>query len=388
MAELAFDIVVEILARVPVKDLLRFRCVCKSWRSLFRDERFIIKHKNHVHAPSTLFLLVVCWPRDTPRICTYEGRKLKTVLQEPELYNDREKSLLFITRVTGHCDGLFCLLLQDKSLAVWNPVLRGLRKVGRINHQHTSSMIGFGYDHSTHDHKIVLIPLTISYKAQVLTLESTVSKMIDFPWRTFIGLSRVNPEGILVGENIFWSFHPRESATIENGEHIFGSFHTHESTTTENGENILSFSLVSETFNYCSGPGGNFFHLKLLKGSLCAVENCYGGDMVVWCAEHEKEDNGRIKSWSTILRLTASDVERSTRLHVGSFWLGAVINQAGLLLVKVRTRKSEIKLCEYNLEEKTMRTVETSLRTSLDYLENMEEYVATLVPTRPHLLSI
>ncbi|XP_010507682.1 PREDICTED: F-box/kelch-repeat protein At3g23880-like [Camelina sativa] len=362
MTELAFDIVVEILARVPVKDLLRFRCVCKSWRSLFREERFIIKHKNH--APS---------------------RKLKTVLQEPELYNDREKSLLFIYRVIGHCDGLFCLLLQDNSLAVWNPVLRELRKVGRIKHQ--QSMIGFGYDHSTHDHKIVLIPLTISL-AQVLTLKSSVSKMIDFPWRKSIGLSRVNPEGILVGENIFWSFHPRESATVDNGENIFWSFHTHESTTIENGENILSFSLVSETFNYCSGPGGNFFHLKVLKGSLCAVENCYGGDMVVWCAEHEKEDNGRIKSWSTILRLTASDVERSTRLHAGSFWLGAVINQAGLLLVKVRTRKSEIKLCEYNLEEKTMRTVETSLRTSLDYLENMEEYVATLVPTRPHLLSI
>ncbi|VYS55187.1 unnamed protein product [Arabidopsis thaliana] len=60
MAELAFDLVMEILAKVPVKDLLRFRCVCKSWRSLFQDERFIRMHTTH--APST-FLLSACWPR-------------------------------------------------------------------------------------------------------------------------------------------------------------------------------------------------------------------------------------------------------------------------------------------------------------------------------------
>ncbi|KAL9843792.1 putative F-box domain-containing protein [Arabidopsis thaliana] len=87
MAELAFDLVIEILAKVPVKYLLRFRCVCKSWRSLFQDERFIRMHTTH--APS-MFLLSACWPRYTPpRTCTYQGRRLKMIFQDPELKEPR-----------------------------------------------------------------------------------------------------------------------------------------------------------------------------------------------------------------------------------------------------------------------------------------------------------
>lgn len=166
------------------------------------------------------------------------------------------------------------------------------------------------------------------------------------------------------------------------GENIFWPLYSHEFTI-ENGENILSFSVVSETFNYCSGPGGKQVYrvLKVLRGSLCAVDeertNCHV--MVVWCADHEKEDKGRIKSWRKILRLTASDIERSTRWQVVEFWLGAVINRSGLLLVLVRTLEIGFILYEYNLEKDTMRQVDTSFRYKLNYHDKLEEYIATLV---------
>ncbi|KAG7574500.1 F-box domain [Arabidopsis suecica] len=359
MTELAFDLVCEILARVPVKDLLRFRCVCKSWRSLFQDEGFIRKHITH--APS-MFLLADWWPLSTLRTCTYEGRKLKMVLQEPELNNGGEKDFLFKTSVIGHCDGLFCLELQDTSLAVCNPALRELTKVPRIDQQQTRGMrIGFCYDHSIQDHKIVLMPLKNCSKAHVLTLKSSVSRMIDFPWRQNCELM-CKKEGILVGEYIFWPLYAHES-------------------TIENSENILSFSVVSETFNYCSGPGGESRVLKVLRGSLCAVDykdrENYCHDMVVWCADHEKEDKGRIKSWTKILTLTASDIQRSTRWQVVEFRLGAVINRSGLLLLLVQTREIGFILYEYNLEKDTMRQVDTCYK--LNYLDNLEEYIASLV---------
>lgn len=356
MTELPFDLVCEILARVPVKDLLRFRCVCKSWRSLFQDEGFIRKHTTH--APSMFLLAANWWPQYRLRTCTYEGLTLKMIFQEPELNNDGEK-----TSVIGHCDGLFCLELEDSSLAVWNPALRELTKVPRIDQQQTRGMrIGFCYDHSIQDHKIVLMPLKNCSKAHVLTLKSSVSRMIDFPWRQNCELMTVKKEGILVGENIFWPLYSHEF-------------------TIENGENILSFSVVSETFNYCSCPGGKQVYrvLKVLRGSLCAVDeertNCHV--MVVWCADHEKEDKGRIKSWRKILRLTASDIERSTRWQVVEFRLGAVINRSGLLLVLVRTFEIGFILYEYNLEKDTMRQVDTSFGYKLNY--KLEEYIATLV---------
>lgn len=170
MTELPFDLVCEILARVPVKDLLRFRCVCKSWRSLFQDEGFIRKHTTH--APSMFLLAANWWPQYRLRTCTYEGLTLKMIFQEPELNNDEEK-----TSVIGHCDGLFCLELKT---LLW---LFGT-KVPRIDQQQTRGMrIGFCYDHSIQDHKIVLMPLKNCSKAHVLTLKSSVSRMIDFPWR-------------------------------------------------------------------------------------------------------------------------------------------------------------------------------------------------------------
>lgn len=217
MSELPFELVIEILARVPVKDLLRFRSVCKSWCSLFQDERFIRKHTTH--APS--MILLVGLPQDPLRTCTYQGRNLEMIFKELELNNVGEKSLLLGAYFFGPCDGLFCLLLEDRSLAVWNPTLRELRKVSTIKQHQTWSLIGFGYDHSIQDHKIVLIPplLTNCYKAQVLTLKSSVSRMIDFPWRKDWNLVPFKKEGILVGENIFWQLHARKSAIENNRRH-------------------------------------------------------------------------------------------------------------------------------------------------------------------------
>ncbi|KAH0739079.1 hypothetical protein KY290_037784 [Solanum tuberosum] len=38
------DIILNILLRLPVKSLLQFKCVCKSWRSLIEDPQFIKHH--------------------------------------------------------------------------------------------------------------------------------------------------------------------------------------------------------------------------------------------------------------------------------------------------------------------------------------------------------
>ena len=42
--DLPQDVVVEILSRLPVKSLMRFNCVHKSWYALMRSHHFITKH--------------------------------------------------------------------------------------------------------------------------------------------------------------------------------------------------------------------------------------------------------------------------------------------------------------------------------------------------------
>ncbi|XP_024015247.1 putative F-box protein At3g16210 [Eutrema salsugineum] len=171
--ELPFELVVEILARIPVKDLVRFRCVCKSWRSLMQDERFYRKHMTHARTR-----IVALRDLDTRiPIChfSYERGKLEAILEALDL-NIGDTSLLLNSFVIGHCHGLFCLDLRDNTFGVWNPALREFR---RIQTRHLNwAEVGFGYDHSTQDYKIVVLVPDLEggcSRAQILSSKSGTS---------------------------------------------------------------------------------------------------------------------------------------------------------------------------------------------------------------------
>ncbi|CAB4276743.1 unnamed protein product [Prunus armeniaca] len=44
LPELPFEVIIEILSRLPVESVLRFKCVCRQWCSTFQEEDFIAKH--------------------------------------------------------------------------------------------------------------------------------------------------------------------------------------------------------------------------------------------------------------------------------------------------------------------------------------------------------
>lgn len=41
------DVIIEILLRLPVNSLLKFKSVCRNWYSLIKSPNFIRKHMNH-----------------------------------------------------------------------------------------------------------------------------------------------------------------------------------------------------------------------------------------------------------------------------------------------------------------------------------------------------
>ncbi|PQQ07855.1 hypothetical protein Pyn_38937 [Prunus yedoensis var. nudiflora] len=45
LPELPFEVIIEILSRLPVESVLRFKCVCRQWCSTFQEEDFIAKHR-------------------------------------------------------------------------------------------------------------------------------------------------------------------------------------------------------------------------------------------------------------------------------------------------------------------------------------------------------
>ncbi|XP_060180725.1 uncharacterized protein LOC132610451 [Lycium barbarum] len=68
------DMVIKILLNLPVKPLVKFKLVCKSWRSLIEDRQFIKQHRDRCqHDVNCHKILLASWKR-LPRCDDFEGK--------------------------------------------------------------------------------------------------------------------------------------------------------------------------------------------------------------------------------------------------------------------------------------------------------------------------
>ncbi|XP_028752217.1 F-box protein At3g07870-like [Neltuma alba] len=97
---LPFEIIVNILKRLPVKSIVRFRCVCKDWKNLFKSPSFIAEHLRHSDRKNPLLLLQEynCYDRRA-YFCLLD-HKMEAVesFSTPPNWG-----------VTGSCNGLLCV---------------------------------------------------------------------------------------------------------------------------------------------------------------------------------------------------------------------------------------------------------------------------------------
>ncbi|XP_050210952.1 F-box/kelch-repeat protein At3g23880-like [Mercurialis annua] len=154
------EILIEILKRLPVRSLLKFRCVSKSWNSLISSSNFISSQVNHSTGRST-------------NIKSYSFVKQNSVLDCKEqfiLYNDGDDDEDFTIHreldefpykdqeyfvIIGSCNGLICL--SDSRYVrfyLWNPIINKCLTISSLD---SSLVVGFGYDCKKNDYKVVKI---------------------------------------------------------------------------------------------------------------------------------------------------------------------------------------------------------------------------------------
>ncbi|XP_028109233.1 F-box protein At5g62510-like [Camellia sinensis] len=123
------DVMVEILVKLPVKSLLRFKCVSKSWSSLITNHSFIAKHLTNSNKKENGCLFVHrIEPKDAnnfPRKYTFAVCRDKS-LTVP-VFEYLGLKLNAKVHVMGPCNGIFCLLTNWNSVALWNPANRESR---------------------------------------------------------------------------------------------------------------------------------------------------------------------------------------------------------------------------------------------------------------------
>ncbi|KAI8556191.1 hypothetical protein RHMOL_Rhmol05G0232800 [Rhododendron molle] len=130
------ELIAAILSRLPVKSLLRFRCICKSWRSLISHPKFVKTHLSlaSINTAYTHHRLLL---RRDYRTNDVKSCSLYAVLHERS-DNDVELDCPIKTPhrywfgdlFVGCCDGLVCIAIE-REVCIWNPSTRKSKSLER-----------------------------------------------------------------------------------------------------------------------------------------------------------------------------------------------------------------------------------------------------------------
>ncbi|KAL2251273.1 F-box protein CPR30 [Sesamum indicum] len=155
------ELLIEILLRLPVKSLIRFTAVCKSWHALITSPSFISSHLSNTRNHTLL----------ARRYDKHDKRERYSLLEVAEggpfaVKSSSElgfpfKSQIGYFRIVGSCDGLVCLsddffANPSQPVILWNPSVRNHVILPKPTINPTAPhifVLGFGV--AAHDYKVV-----------------------------------------------------------------------------------------------------------------------------------------------------------------------------------------------------------------------------------------
>ncbi|KAJ4714706.1 putative F-box family protein [Melia azedarach] len=294
---LPLDLIIDILSRLPVKTLLRFRCLSKFFRSLIDGPDFINLHLTRsLDTNSNLSLIFSGFANPDSRIFCGSLDSLDNCVEVDYPFRNCRYFRRYDTLVIGSCNGLVALHNREKGIVLLNPST----KKHRILPKFYSSLDdcyayfdGFGYDASTDDFKLVRIIVFNN----PLSTEVTVYSLKNNTWRR-------------IGD---FSYYFRTN----RGNGVFASGALHWMATlnpqAEEDDLIIAFDLKREEFYQVpvppSGKGRFFPCLKVLRGCLSLICTCdYKRPCELWVMK----EYGMKDSWTKLF----------------SFQLGAIIEGA------------------------------------------------------------
>ncbi|KAF9663475.1 hypothetical protein SADUNF_Sadunf17G0054400 [Salix dunnii] len=159
MSKLPQEIIVDILTYLPVKSLVKFKCVCKSWRSLISDPQFAKMHLKRAYEDENINrqrLLVATDPLYSVDFEAASGGDNDNTLVELPFPNAVNHGDSFAVGLfLGSCDGIVCILNEVDDVVLWNPSTRESKKLpGPSSSLHKDFSTGLGYDSTTDDYKM------------------------------------------------------------------------------------------------------------------------------------------------------------------------------------------------------------------------------------------
>ena len=185
---LPYDIVLNILERLPVKSVIRFRFVCKFWDSLITTPYFISTHLNFnnkdSHDNAHGYVIHMGSSRSSDRqVCTVALDRPLDRISDVQIPVDIS---LNSVQMVGSCNGLLCFAKHGSRKAIYfcNPSIRKFKTLPEpcLGHlKHVS--LGFAYHYEKNNYKVVRISSS-SWMSTVSLPEIEVYTLSSDSWRS------------------------------------------------------------------------------------------------------------------------------------------------------------------------------------------------------------
>ncbi|XP_023896227.1 F-box/kelch-repeat protein At3g23880 isoform X2 [Quercus suber] len=304
---LPYDVLPDILHGLPVKSLIRFRCVSKSWNSLIASSAFINSNLTRSHSDSNK--LIVRYLDAKPHVERYKlihednDNNDSSSEQIQDLKLPLRSRLLSHFQLVGSANGLFCLY-DENHFILWNPCIR--KYITLPNPSVTGFFpcyLVFGFDSKTNDYKVVKIAyqcVNIGYEGAKPPLVEVYS-VSEGSWRVTsagdsypprITIRNWHPQGAYLNGAVYF-------AAIDWGDAGFVASDWGDASSI-----VLSFDLGDEVFRVISLPNGKFgLDIRILtskfKGllSLICYESRHMGEQYS-CSIWVMKEYGIVDSWT------------------------------------------------------------------------------------------
>lgn len=259
---LPLDVVINILKRVPVKSLMRFKCVSKEWLKLLERSPFFTKQQLEYSTGNNALLLlqrVHRQPQPDPFSTCLIGPHHHHLIDESHLSDIVSPA----AKILASCNGLLCLR-HTTALSILNPATRQIRQVP-IENLSAFNYVGFGFSPLADDYKIVRISMCIfAPDNQVVVLDNVRVERVEVYslasgfWKE-IDAAKLQPlcivsSSVAITGSIFW-------------------LATKTSDSDTDSEFVVSFDIGRDLFTLVNGPPFQHSSSHPYSNNVLAVHN-------------------------------------------------------------------------------------------------------------------
>ncbi|XP_059632197.1 F-box protein CPR1-like [Cornus florida] len=297
MSDIPMDVVADILSRLPVKPLIRFRCVSKPWYALIDSSGFVKLHLKRSKETNTNRSLIL----KSDKLYSVDLDSLDHAVELGHPFNYKG----FDIDVLGSCDGLLCLYdpFYSAHFVLWNPSTRKLHNLPTSRFEFSGNpcslsgflfVYGFGYDAVYDDYKVVKMvqyygkddhlldrELKDFREVKVYSMKSNSWRRVkDFPYY----LSKYQISGVFISGALHWVVNQRSESPS-----CMAAL-------------IASFDIGSEEYGLVPMPefSDKNFYMTLIDLGICLCVFCeYVSHADVWVMK----EYGVEESWTKLLSI-------------------------------------------------------------------------------------